>query len=576
MSAEDTRIDLRTEELPEEIGRYLPPGRQDWLRPYQARAVLDAIEADCRSPLVVVPTGGGKSRILSVYTHAASGMGSVILLTHRKELIEQNAATYEELTGARPSIYSAGLGSKRVGPVTFGGVASFANIPPELVPDDVCSVVIDEAHREPPEGTGKLYSRSFAAIAARNPDGFTRLGLSATPYRGDRVSLIEHGTYDRIVHETLIGDLVRAGWLARPRGVCPAIGLDLGKLQVKRGEYTDESQAIALEERVGPIADEIVRRGADRPKWIVFLPTVATCRVFERALGDRGIRTGVVVGETKDRDAILRDFQTPDGPRAILNCNVLLEGFDATEIGMVAIVRATTSPVAFVQAAGRGLRTHPGKEDCLILDFGANFQRHGTLDRIDLSRKPGTGGEAITKTCGKRKGQWVPDETGNEGCGEEVAGGCGKCPHCGYLFDRTPKVFSGDGKEIDLVAVSGLPGHPRAVLHRVERTQWDAYTSKNGNPCLRTQYFVKGLRWPVREFQRRNAAQGFLYRGWISFHRSYGIEPPRDIPSAIAALQQAGRSPLAVWAEPAGYDGSLWNVVGRIFEGDPIPERMGL
>ena len=567
-------FDLRREVLPEEIGALLPPDRQDWLRPYQARAVLDAVGADCQAPLVVVPTGGGKSRILSVYAHTASAMGSVILLTHRKELIQQNAAAFEELTGWPPAIYSAGLGQKRVGPVTFAGVQSFANIPPDLVPGDVRATIVDEAHREPPEGAGKLYARSFAAIAERNPDGFTRLGLSATPFRGDRISLIEHGTYDRIVHETLIGDLVRAGWLARPRGINASIGLDLGKLQVRHGEYTDESQAIAIEERVAPIADEIVRRGAGREKWIVFLPTVATCEVFHRALSERGVRCEVVVGETKDRDAILRDFQAPDGPQAILNCNVLLEGFDATAIGMVAIVRATTSPVAFAQAAGRGLRSHPGKEDCLILDFGANFKRHGPLDKIDLSRKPKAGGEAVTKTCGKVKGEWIPDRNGNEGCGEEVYGGYVECPHCGYLFDRRPKVFSGDGREIDLVATSGLRGHPRAVLHKVHRTEWDAYTSKAGNPCLRTQYHVKGLRWPIREFQRRDMAAGFLYHGWVSYHRAYGIDPPPDIPSAIAALRQAGRTPLAVWAEPAGRDGKLWNVVGRIFAGDPVPEDL--
>lgn len=74
-------IDLRSEPLPEGIGQF--PPRQDWLRPYQARAVLGSEHA--RS-IVVIPTGGGKSRVAAIVARAATGMGSAIPLSHREEL----------------------------------------------------------------------------------------------------------------------------------------------------------------------------------------------------------------------------------------------------------------------------------------------------------------------------------------------------------------------------------------------------------------------------------------------------------------------------------------------------------
>jgi hypothetical protein len=48
---------------------------------------------------------------------------------------------------------------------------------------------------------------------------------------------------------------------------------------------------------------------------------------------------------------------------------VLTEGFDDPEVSCVALARPTQSQGLYAQCVGRGMRTHPGKSDCLILDF---------------------------------------------------------------------------------------------------------------------------------------------------------------------------------------------------------------
>ncbi len=45
------------------------------------------------------------------------------------------------------------------------------------------------------------------------------------------------------------------------------------------------------------------------------------------------------------------------------------------------------SPGLYAQICGRGFRLFPGKDNCLILDFGGNIARHGPLDAIDYGRE---------------------------------------------------------------------------------------------------------------------------------------------------------------------------------------------
>ena len=102
------------------------------LRPYQQDAI-DALYqywADERGsdPLIVAPTGAGKSLILAKLIEDALGYTGtrVLMLTHVKELILQNA---EELVNMLPGVdlgfYSASIGQKRLDKqVTFAGIQS--------------------------------------------------------------------------------------------------------------------------------------------------------------------------------------------------------------------------------------------------------------------------------------------------------------------------------------------------------------------------------------------------------------------------------------------------------------------
>ena len=51
------------------------------------------------------------------------------------------------------------------------------------------------------------------------------------------------------------------------------------------------------------------------------------------------------------------------------SCGVLTEGFDEPSISCIIMARPTRFKGLYIQCVGRGLRLHPSKEDCLVLDF---------------------------------------------------------------------------------------------------------------------------------------------------------------------------------------------------------------
>jgi DNA repair protein RadD len=103
-----------------------------------------------------------------------------------------------------------------------------------------------------------------------------------------------------------------------------------------------------------------------------------------------------------------------------VNYGVLTTGFDNPRLDVIAILRPTMSPGLLVQMIGRGTRLAPGKQDCLVLDYAGNIERHGPVDQITAKEK-GTGdGPAPAKECPQ--------------CHSLIATGYATCPDCGHAF----------------------------------------------------------------------------------------------------------------------------------------------
>ena len=82
------------------------------LRPYQAQAIADlrdAYRSGSRSPLLCLPTGGGKTVIFTAIAQATAAKGiNVLILVHRRELLRQASAKLRDV-GLQHGTIAAGL-----------------------------------------------------------------------------------------------------------------------------------------------------------------------------------------------------------------------------------------------------------------------------------------------------------------------------------------------------------------------------------------------------------------------------------------------------------------------------------
>ena len=407
------------------------------LRPYQREAV-DAVYRHLRerdtNPVVVIPTAGGKTPLLATLCRDAVQQwnGRVLVVSHVKELLQQAVDKLKTVCPELPvGVYSAGLNRRETRQsVIVAGIQSIYKRALELEAFDL--VIVDEAHLIPTDGDG-MYRQFLADLKAINP--YVRvIGLTATPFRLDAGSICapDHFLHE-ICYEIGVKELIRDGYLCPLITKAGTVKADTAALHVRGGEFI-ASEAEELMDREGLVdsaCQEVVTSTAYRQACLIFACGIKHGRHVVNVLREKhGIECGFVCGDTSsgERDEVLARFRGQTSGKLfsqpplkyLCNVNVLTTGFDAPNIDCVVLLRPTMSPGLFYQMVGRGFRLHPGKQNCLVLDFGGNAVRHGPVDQIKVKDKSEGTGEAPAKEC--------PE------CHSIIALGYARCPECGYEF----------------------------------------------------------------------------------------------------------------------------------------------
>jgi len=390
------------------------------LRPYQSHAHDAAIDwiKKCTSPCVLeLPTGSGKSLIVAEIAntlHKVSGGKHILCLVPSKELLEQNAEKYRD-TGNECSLFSASVGETCLKhPVVFGTPVSVKN-KIHRFGAKFCAVVLDEAHRITPTVKSIIES-----LVQHNPN-LRVIGLSATPYRlgdGYIYRMDEHGNahgeerakkpyFNARVFTVYARDLIQQGYLTQP--IIGAINsghydtLDMQLNSMGNFAKADVDKAYHGQGRLtSAIVGDIVSQAVDRQGIMIFAATVQHAHEVLESL-PQGLSC-IVTGKTpkKEREEILRKFKARK-LKYLVNVSVLTTGFDAPHVDLIAILRATESVSLLQQIIGRGLRIDDNKDDCLILDYAENIDRHcpdGDIFNPEIEASIDyVAGEAIKAQC---------------------------------------------------------------------------------------------------------------------------------------------------------------------------------
>lgn len=400
------------------------------LRDYQQRAIemlRESFGGGARAPLLVLPTGAGKTVIAAEIVRSAAARGSrVLFLAPRRELVRQASGKFHAI-GIEHGVILAGSRElerlyERVQVASVDTLLSRLVRAPEhrrLPLPDFDLVIIDEAHLAPTEKRGELLALWPKAKLA---------GLTATPARKDGRAL---GTlFDALVEPTTPAELTDAGYLVRAR-YWSLTKPDLARVQVRSGDYApcDLERAMNRPKLVGDVVETWLEKAHDR-RTIVFACSVAHSIALAERFQRLGIAAEHVDGETdqRERKDVFERFD--DGRLQVLvNCAIATFGVDVPAVSCIVLARPTKSVPLHLQMLGRGLRIAPGKADCLVLDHAGNVLVHGpaieprvwTLDGLQSltaqERLHAAGSDGRMVKCSECHALYT---------------GLPECPECGY------------------------------------------------------------------------------------------------------------------------------------------------
>lgn len=356
-------------------------------RDYQVAAglAIDAALLASRSTLLVLPTGAGKT---IVFAEQAKKRGGALVIAHEQSLIDQAAQKLRHVTGEYVAIEKAERRDTRAAKFVVASMQTlrgdrlkfFAQGHPEIE-----FIVIDEAHRS--------LAKSYRDILAAFPNAKV-LGVTATPDRGDKRAL--GLVFDSVAYRYDISDAVADGWLTPFEWFPMNIeGVSLDSIGLKGGDLDQDQLDEAVVQQAAQIA-QAMHQCCKGLRTVAFTPGVKTAVVGAEALNrlEPGIARAIH-GELPDQEkaAIKAAHRRGEFPY-LLNCAILIEGYDDPELRVIVDFAKTKSRARFAQKLGRGGRLWPHGIDHLstreeriaaiatspkptALFFDANYGAHG-------------------------------------------------------------------------------------------------------------------------------------------------------------------------------------------------------
>ena len=411
------------------------------LRPNQSASVEDIRVSYLngnRSPLLVYPTGGGKTIIFSYITNEASKRGkSVLILVHRIELLRQ---TSEKLTeyNVPHGLINPKYTPKYYEPVQVASVQTLVRRLDKIPTPDL--IIIDEAHH----ATAGQWNK----ILDYFPDAKT-LGVTATPIRTDGKGL--DSCFDDLVMGPSIMDLIELGYLAQPKVYAPPNDIDFASMRTQMGDFKKDDANEAVD-RPTITGDAVAhyRKLCDGAPAVAFCVSVAHAHHVAEQFRGAGYLAESVDGSMSDEERVRILGGLDNGTvQIVCSCDIISEGTDIPKIAAAILLRPTMSEGLYLQQVGRALRVCDGKDYAVILDHVGNTKRHGmpTQDR-EWSLK------------GRKKKKRSEREEVNIGIAQcdncfAVFSPAPVCPECGEIIKETarkaPEEVGGELVEVSAI-----------------------------------------------------------------------------------------------------------------------------
>lgn len=406
-------------------------------------ALRQGVREGHRCQILMAPTGAGKSYLgLRVCHESLMKSRRTMFMCDRITLIDQTSATADGYGLTSHGIIQGDHWRNAPDlPLQIASAQTIASRGLPLAEPHV--VIIDECHTQLSAWVDYINKWKDKPLSAGGP---FFVGLSATPFSKGLGKL-----FTNLVNAATMHELTLSGVLT-PFRTFSCTQADMKGAATSGGEWTDKAAEDRGLKIVGDVVSEWVKFGEGR-KTIVFGSTIKHCEELCKGFNEAGIMAATFTKDTSknERARLLEEYRKAGSVlRVLISVEALAKGFDVPDVGCVVDCRPLRKSLStFIQMLGRGLRSSPGKVDCILLDHSGNIIRflndftdvfYNGLKSLDM-------GEKLDATVRK------DDEE------KEVS----RCPKCGFTPFARRCISCGHEKQ-SVSLVEHVPGEMKEVF----------------------------------------------------------------------------------------------------------------
>ena len=314
----------------------------------------------------------------------------IVVLCHRLVLLEQ----LEKALSEKHNVHKLAVSDTGPAFEDYDILLSTSMRAKEVLADAIPKadlIIVDEAHRVSPNGTS--YKRIIDDFNEHGKAAAQFIGLTASPERrtGDQRDQLNLA-FDAIIDCASIEDLIKEGVLVQPVYRSHFVhDLDLDSIDVSSGDFPVAKLATAIikssmiDYAMWSYNEERLKLPT-KPVSAWFCADISVAEKTLHSIRKFGIEAAIVTSRTpiKERMKLLARHESGD-IEAMVSVGVLAEGWDNPHCNIIVHLRPTLSKVLWGQSVGRGLRSAPGKEKCIIIDVSSNWSTFGPVEKLEWS-----------------------------------------------------------------------------------------------------------------------------------------------------------------------------------------------
>jgi len=445
------------------------------LRNWQQKIIdsFPSIISQHRRFILKAPTGAGKTVLAGEIVERFYKGKKIIVLCHRLVLLEQ----IEKVLGENHNVKKLPVSDTGPAFENYDILLSTKMRAKAVLTDAVAKadlIIVDEAHRVSPNGRG--YKWLIDEFKARGKKRAQFIGLTASPERRtvdqrDQLNL----AFDAIIDCANIEDLIEEGVLVRPVYRPHFVhDLDLNGIDISSGDFSVSKLAPAIirssmiDYALWSYCEERLKLSA-KPISAWFCADVSVAEATLGRIRQLGIEAAIVTAKTpiKERMRLLSHHEKGE-IEAMVSVGVLAEGWDNPQCNIIVHLRPTLSKVLWGQSVGRGLRSAPGKEKCIVIDVSSNWSTFGPVEKLNWSLWSNRGSYMHFVNRFNWIGEQQDDEDVNDNyllCNNRLPSG-NRCSH----------IYRKNGQEDDTCPVCGT----YAAIDIYKEQKLDSLLSENG------------------------------------------------------------------------------------------------